>query len=270
MSDEVITELLKHRRKLLGRNGGWLAGKGVYSYGHDLLKEMLPNKRYFHVLILNVLGRVPEDRFCAWVEAIFICLSWPDPRIWCNGVGALAGSSQTTSVAATAAGMLASDSIMYGPYTVQKGIEFINQVVDRVEQGTSIETLVEQQVKSSGGKVHIMGYARPIATGDERVEAMLAYGKALGYEVGRHLQVALEIEKYLLKNYNESLNINGYASAFLSDQGISPEQAYNIFPSVVNSGVTACYVEQKNKPLDSYLPLTCDDVEYTGPEPRHI
>jgi citrate synthase len=270
MSNPVVEELLKHRGKLLARDGGWLAGKGVYSHGHDLLKEMLPNKRYFHVLMLNALGRVPEDRFCDWVEAIFICLSWPDPRIWCNGIGALAGSAQTTSVAATAAGMLASDSVMYGPYTVQKGIEFINKVVGQIEDGASVKTLVEAEIKRSGGKVHIMGYARPIATGDERVEAMLGYGEALGYEVGRHLQVALDIEKYLLENYNESLNINGYASAFLADQGISPEQAYNIFPSVVNSGVTACYVEQKAKPLDSYLPLTCEDIEYTGPELRQL
>ena len=270
MNKEVVESLLEHRNKFINRDGGWLAGVGVYSHGHDLLREMLPNKSYFHVLILNVLGFVPEDRFCRWLEAIYICLSWPDPRIWCNGIGALAGSSQTTTVSATAAGMLASDSVMYGPYILKKGVGFIQGVAQRIEQGLSVKELVEAEVKGSGGKVHMMGFARPIATGDERVEAMLQYADELGYEVGRHLEVALEIEKYLLKNYNESLNIGGYIGAFLADMGLNAEQAYDLFPSVVNSGVTACYVEQKSKPNDTYLPLTCNDVEYTGPAIRSL
>ena len=94
MSDTEF--LLAQRGKLLNRRGGWLSGKGVFSYGEDLLRDMIPKKTYFHVLGLNALGYVPEDRFCRWLEAIYICMSWPDPRIWCNGIGALSGSANTT------------------------------------------------------------------------------------------------------------------------------------------------------------------------------
>lgn len=265
-----IDYLLQQRGKLLDRKGGWLASEGVFSNGHDLLREMLPNKSYFHVLVLNALGFVPEDKFCRWLEAIFICLSWPDPRIWCNGVGALAGSAETTALSATAAGMLASDSVMYGPYTLRKGTEFIQSSRKIIDDGVTVVDYINSQIKRSGGKVHLMGFARPIAVGDERLEAMLDYTECLGYEVGPHLQLSLEMERYLIANYHESMNIGGYISAFLSDQGLNSEQVYRLFPSMVNSGVTACYVEQIEKPNDAYLPQTCSDVEYSGPARRDV
>lgn len=268
MIDSTLEELMAQRGKLRERNGGWLAERGVFSHGRDVLRELLPNKRYFHLLVLNALGREPEDRFCRWLEAIFICLSWPDPRIWCNGIGALAGAASTSTLAATAAGMLASDSTMYGPYTLLKGVDFIQRARAEVDAGTSVANFLEKEISRSGGKVHLMGFARPIATGDERVEAMLAYADVLGYTIGPHLQLSLDMEARLIKNHDESLNIGGYISAFLSDQDLSAQQVYDLFPSMVNSGVTACYVEQKEKGVRSYLPLTCDDVEYSGPEPR--
>jgi citrate synthase len=268
MSD--IDFLLQQRGKLLDRSGGWLVDKGVFSHGKDLLRDMLPNKRYFHVLVLNALGYVPEDRFCRWLEAIHICLSWPDPRIWCNGVGALAGSSETTALAATAAGMLASDSRMYGPYSLKKGVQFIQDSKQLIDGGVAVSEYIELQIKNSGGKVHIMGFARPIATGDERVEAMLSLGKELGYSIGPHLQLGLDMEDYLIEHYDESMNVGGYVCAFLADQGLMPEQVYRLFATVVSSGVTACYVEQLEKPNDAYLPQTVDDVEYNGPEKRQL
>lgn len=268
--NETVKKLLAHRGKLPDRQGGWIIGEGVFSHGKDLLRDMLPNASYTHVLVLNALGFVPEDRLCRWLEAIFICLSWPDPRIWCNGIGALAGSANATTLAGTAAGMLASDSVMYGPYTLKKGVSFFQRARTTVDSGVSIEEFIESEVKSTGGKVHLMGYARPIATGDERLDAMLAYAKKLGFSVGPHVQLALEMESYLSAKYNESLNIGGYISAFLSDQGLTAEQVYDLFPSMVNSGVTACLVEQRDKMADSYLPLTCEDIEYLGPASRSL
>ena len=97
------------------------------------MRNMIPNKTYFHVLGLNALGYVPEDRFCKWLEAIYICMSWPDPRIWCNGIGALSGSARATVLSATAAGMLASDSEMYGPiYCLKEGVRFIQPLLKNI------------------------------------------------------------------------------------------------------------------------------------------
>ncbi len=270
MQKDKVDQLLQERGKFSARQGGWLAGKGVFSHGRDLLREMMPHKRYFHVLMLNALGEVPEDRLVAWVEATYVCMSWPDPRIWCNGIGALAGSAETTAAAATVAGVLASDSAMYGPYTMRKSVPYIQYALTEMNDGLTVEEFVAREVKKTGGKVHMMGFARPIATGDERVEALMDYADTLGFEQGPHLRLALEIEAYLLEHYGESLNIAGYAGAFLADYGLDGEQAYSLYPVVVNSGVTACYLQQREKPEDSFLPLTCNDIDYTGPARRRL
>ena len=88
--------------------------------------------------------------------------------------------------------------------------------------------------------------------------------QALGLPSGEHLQLARKIEQSLLKDFDESMNIVGYASAFLSDQGYTDEETYRIFAIVVNSGVTACYVDTHDKKPDAFLPLRCADIEYTG------
>lgn len=36
------------------------------------------------------------------------------------------------------------------------------------------------------------------------------------------------------------------------------------------SGVTVCYVEEADKPPESFLPLRCDDIEYQGKPPRKV
>ena len=59
-----IGELIALRGRLTDRWGGWIAGDGVYSHGEDLLRDMVPNKSYFHVLILNIFGELPDERFC--------------------------------------------------------------------------------------------------------------------------------------------------------------------------------------------------------------
>ena len=60
------------------------------------------------------------------------------------------------------------------------------------------------------------------------------------------------------------MNIGGYISAFLSDLGYTAEEVYQIFAVLVTSGVTACYVDTHDKIPDSFLPLRCADIEYTG------
>jgi citrate synthase len=63
---------------------------------------------------------------------------------------------------------------------------------------------------------------------------------------------------------------NGYMSAFLSDLGYTAEEVYRIFAILVASGVTACYVDTCNKTPDTFLPLRCSDIEYTGKLARPV
>jgi len=259
-----------NRNTIRSNKGGWVMGQGVYSHGYDMMEQLVGYKSYMQVMILNATGRMVSRELADWVEAVHICLSWPDPRIWCNQIGALGGSARCGVVAATVAGVMAADSRAYGSKPLIEGVEFIQLAHQALEKGDSVETIVKNECAKNGGKPFIVGYARPIAKGDERIPAMERVTEALGFEMGSHLKLAYDIEKTLMHDFDEGMNINGYVSAFLSDQGLTALEIYMIFSIVVTSGVTACYVDTAGKPADTFLPLTCDDVVYEGKEYRRV
>lgn len=270
VNNKLIEYLEQRRGKIISNTGGWFPGKGVFSHGYSMLEELVGKKTYFQILILNATGKLVDKPFADWVEAIYGCLSWPDPRIWCNQIGALAGAARTSVVAATAMGSLAADSRTYGVFPLIEGVEFIQSALQQQALGLSAQQIVNDIVARHRGKPYIVGYKRPIAKGDERLEVMEKVGRELGFSEGKHLQLAYEIEKVLLADFDEGMNINGYMSAFLSDQGFSAQEVYRMFSMLVASGVTACYLDTYHQPPDSFLPLRCDDIDYQGVTKRAV
>ena len=265
-----IDSLEQKRGKIFSKTGGWFPGKGVFCHGYSMLEELVGKKSYFQILVLNATGKLIEKPLADWVEAIYGCLSWPDPRIWCNQIGALAGAARTSVVAATTIGSLAADSRSYGPYTLLGGVEFIQDAFRQHQAGATAEDIVEKITAANRGKPYIVGYIRPIAKGDERLEAMEKFSKTLGFQVEPHLTLAYEIEQVLMRRFDEGMNINGYMSAFLSDQGFTADEVYRMFAGMVASGVTACYLDTYHRPPETFLPLRCDDIDYQGAAPRTV
>ena len=252
------------------RKGGWVIGKGVNSHGYSLLDELVGVASFFQVMMLNVTGKLPELRLAKWLEATYICLSWPDPRIWCNQIGSLGGTVRTSPVAAICAGTLAADSRIYGQGTALSVTRFIASAFEKKKQGYSIEQIVEAQRKGLGQSLEIPGYARPIAKGDERVEAMERVTDMLGFTIGPHLRIAYELDDYIRRNYGESMNLAAYMFSFLLDQKLTVDEIYRVCSLLVNGGIHACYAEAADRPPESFLPLRCDDIEYSGKPERKV
>jgi citrate synthase len=251
------------------QKGGWEIGKGVAIHKHSVIDELMPAGSFFQVMVLNVTGRLPERKFIHWLESTFIGLSWPDPRIWCNKIGAMGALTKASPVVSICSGTMASDSRMYGPGTALNATAFICQAMSYCSEGGSVEDFIEKKAKLRG-RLRVPGYARPFATGDERVVAMQALADSLGFEKGPHLQLAYQIQDYLMENYGEAINLAGYIVAFMSDQGYNADEIYRIYSMSVNSGIHAAYSETCDSPPDSFLPLRCDDIEYTGVPERSV
>lgn len=266
----VIQDLDQGRGKIISNTGGWFPGKGVFSHGYSMLEELVGEKSYFQILILNATGKLVERPLADWVEAIYGCLSWPDPRIWCNQIGALAGAARTSVVAATSIGVLATDSRSYGVLPLIEGVTFIQNALQRHQQGVSAEEIVRGAASARGGKPFIVGYIRPIAKGDERLETMERVSAKLQIPVGAHLALAYDIEKVLMREFDEGMNINGYVSAVLSDHGFVAQEIYQLFSTLVASGVTACYLDTYHRAPDTFLPLRCEDIVYQGTAARPV
>ena len=266
-----VVEFLDHQRGLVkSRVGGWFPGKGVYCHGYSMMDDLVGEKSYFQVLVLNATGKMVDRSLADWLEAVYICLSWPDPRIWCNQIGALGGTSRSSVVAATVAGTLAADSRSYGVRPLLDGVSFIQGALKKKKSGLDVQQIVEIECAQHGGKPLIVGYARPIAKGDERLEAMERVSARLSLPEGEHLNLAYAIEKELLQRFDEGMNINGYVSAFLSDQGFTAEEIYQMFSLLVMSGVTACYLDTYNRSPGAFLPQQCGDIDYKGKPSRPV
>lgn len=266
-----VTFWQKRRGNISSYQGGWRIGAGVANYGFSMMDDLVGQVSYMQVMMLNATGRLPDKSVADWVDAVHICLSWPDARIWCNQIGALAADMQLSAVAATSLGNLAADSRSYGIFPLIEGVDFIQSLQKDVDLGVSIEALVKQKCDENGGKPYLMGYARPIAKGDERIVAMERVTKQLGFAMGKHMQTAYQIADILQRDFDEGMNINGYMSAFMSDQGFSAQEVYRIYATLVQSGVTACYTERLlHHCPNSFLPLQCNDIAYQGKPIRAV
>lgn len=260
----------ERRGTIQSKKGGWVVGKGIFNHGYSMMDDLVGKVSYMQVVVLNATGRLPERPVADWFDAIHICLSWPDPRIWCNQIGALGGAMRASVVASTTAGVLAADAKSYGIKPLIPGVQFIQAALLDFKRGLSVDAIIRNECAKHRGKPNIMGYARPLAKGDERIVAMERVQQRLDLPSGEHLQLAKQIEQSLLNNFDESMNINGYMSAFLSDLGYTADEAYRIFAILVTSGVTACYVDTRDKAPDAFLPLRCADIEYTGKLARPV
>lgn len=260
----------ERRGRIRSRKGGWKMGRGVFCHGFEMNKDLMGKVSFFQVMILNAIGRLVDKPLADWFEAMHVGLSWPDARIWCNQIGALGGTMRSTVVAATVAGILAADSRAYGQGTLLEGFAFIERALAEARKGASVRDIVAQECARHGGKPKFMGYSRPIAKGDERLAEFFKIQERLGFTVGEHLSLALDIEKVLLEEFDEAMNFNGYVSAFLADQGLTAQEAYQVCAVLVTSGVTACYVDTFERPPESFLPMRCDDIDYQGPPSRPV
>lgn len=260
----------ERRGRIYSSKGGWVIGKGVFSHGYSMMDDLVGKVSYMQVLVLNATGRLPERAVADWIDAIHICMSWPDPRIWCNQIGALGGTMRASVVASTTAGILAADAKAYGIKPLIQGVRFIQSAMQDFTRGLSVDEIVRNECAKHRGKPVIMGYARPLAKGDERIIAMERVQQELALPDGQHMKLAKGIDRFLQQTFDESMNINGYMSAFLSDQGYSDEEVYRIFAVLVTSGVTACYADTRDEATDTFFPLRCTDIEYAGLSARPV
>lgn len=261
---------LKNHNKISTSVGKWTGGKDVICHGYSMMNELLGKVSYMQMIVLNATGKLVDKQIALWLEGNFIGVSYPDARIWCNTIGALAATTKASVVAATTAGTLGADSRGYGgSQTSVGGMEFIQKALDMKKSGKSIEQIVSNE-NFKNEKPVITGYARPVARTDERLKPHEEMTKTLGFKIGEHLTLAYEINDFLEERFNLAMNVAGYSCAFLSDQSFTPQEVYRIKSLMVASGVTACYADFLERPANSFLPQKCDDILYVGKAVRKL
>lgn len=260
----------QHRQVIRTSIGKWFGGVDVVVRGRWLLRDLLPHISLMQLQVLNITGRLVEPPLAEWLEKSVFMVSYPDARIWCNQIAALAGAAQTSPVAGAAAACLAADSRAYGSSRTQwLAMSTLRDLRQAHAGGASMENLVAR-FPLKHGLPAIMGFARPANKPDERLQPMQTLSKTLGFAAGAHQIFAHELASWLKDAYGADMNIAGFMAAFLLDQGFTPEQIYQLRSLAVASGAMACFADRKTQPESTFLPQRCGDVAYTGPAPRPL
>lgn len=270
MSSSDNSSLWQRNRKHIKTSiGKWIAGEDVIVRGRSLLHEWVDELNFIQLHVLNLTGRVIDKPLSHWLEKSLFFTAYPDARIWCNQLGALAGTQKTSPVSAFAVGCLAADSKAYGSKAQYFSVLAMQDMRQQHMAGESVRDIVEAFPKSQGFPL-ISGFARPVRVNDERLQPARRLSKELGFQPGEHLQLAEEVSTYLLNQYGLGMNAAGFCSAFLLDQGFSPIEIYRLRVADVASGVMACYCDNSDQPENTFLPLQCGDINYRGPEKRNL
>lgn len=261
----------QRHNKIVSNAGGWRGGEDVDCQGYSLINDLIGNVSYMQLHILNCTGKLLPKNQADWIEINFMGLSYPDSRIWCNQISALAADNIGSPAAALCGAVLGAESRAYGgSKTSQSGMEQLKKLYDAYKKDDDFAQIL-QNWPTRNNKPMIMGFARPVDKADERLAPYQQWQEKLHIPVGKYVTFAMTLSDYLFQHYQLAINSGGYSSAFLLDCGFTPQQGYLIKTAAVASGALACYVahSQDNK-AHSFIPLTCNDISYSGPKKRSI
>jgi hypothetical protein len=249
--------------------GQWFGGRDIKVRGRWLLQELLPSLSVTQLAVFNITGRLIEPALATWFEKTVFFTSYPDPRIWCNHLGAMAGNGGASPAAAAAVGILAADSRAYGSKLQYLTVRILQDIHERRAAGADWKEALAE-APSRNGVPDLPGFARPGGVPDERLEPLRRLTAELGFLPGIHQQFVTDLAHYLRHHHRQDMNAAAFGCAFLMDQDFTADDVYRLRTSDVLGGVLACYGGWHGAPEDGFLPLRCNDVGYTGTAPRTL
>jgi len=241
-------------------------GVGAEFRGLDMLVEF-KDWNWLSTFYFSVSGKKLSQPAEDFINGIYcMCFSYPDARIWNNGIASMSATTRSTAQLGVGAGNAVSEADFYGGRPVMKAVDFMLRATEKLNSGVSIENILEQE---KADRKILYGYGRPIVARDERVAPAINLLKELGLFDRKHIQVALSMERYLENNASEfRLNICGVFAAFCADEGMTPHEVYYILTVCYSIGMLASYVDVLEKPEGHFFPFECDAINYQGMKER--
>lgn len=263
----------RRRRKIITEVGGLAAGfrTEMVMRGYKMIEEMTGGITFIQAWFLALTGKLPtkaEDRV---LNAYFANAALADSRFWFNRTTRLAATVKSPPAACFAAGLLTKDGVIFSIGPAYNTTKFFYDTLKKVKSGeATLEEIVKDRISK---RIIISGYGRVLARGaDERNPSFMKVVKESGLDTGEHVKLAYEIEALLQKHKNPDLHINaaGIRCAIKLDMGLKPHQAA-IFVTLAHFiGMVGNVAEAYERPPGEFLPLTSEDIEYTGPPLRRL
>ena len=242
--------------------GASFPGERVVVRGKDLFTE-LAEFTWLKLLLYMITGREFGNRELEILDKIWmLTISYPDPRVWNNRIGALAATARSTGSLGVSAGSAITEAKVYGGQATIAAYDFILHCADKLNEGNRLEDILKQELKLN--RV-IYGYGRPIVNRDERIKPIQDVIEKNGYGNGNYVRLAYQVEKILQQGrWRYKLNIAGLAAAIAADMGFSGREYYLWLINGYNAGITACFADALEKKEGALFPLRCERIAYEG------
>jgi hypothetical protein len=259
--------------------GSWFPGERIVLHGVDVLATMT-GKTWMEVILLAITGKIPERRTAEFLDAVLaLSGSIPDPRLWNNRIAALAGVTRSTPALGMSAGMAASDAIIFGFQPMMGAHNLLTEIAGQLDGGDCLENIINERLtrdlpgRPGAGKQRTLaifpGYGRPVATGDERIPAILKLLRDYGHDQDKMVALAFRLETSLQQHgLPLRLNTGGLIAAICADQGMSALQLYYYVSHCFYVSLVACNADALRHDIGSFFPLRCNQIEYEGVEER--
>ncbi|MES2582719.1 MAG: citryl-CoA lyase [Pseudomonadota bacterium] len=249
------TEFLAHHAgRLRTAVGACYPGSHANFRGHDLHAD-LRTLDWVELYVFGITGRRFTKAQVQLMHAIWVYTSYPDARLWNNRIAALATSARSSSNLGMAAAIAVSEATVYGGRAGFQSMQFLLRARSAVDAGTALPDFVQAELNER----RIYGYGRPIHSTDERIPWMMALVAELGFDQGRHLQLAFAVEKILLPQHPQlRMNYAALHAALVADLGLSLREYQLLRVPTFMAG----------KPQGAIFPTPCNAVTYEGVEMR--
>jgi hypothetical protein len=256
--------LIDHEDRLDTRTGGAFLSERVVYRGKDLHGE-LGDRSWMELWLYGITGRFFEPAQLRLLNYIWVSTSYPDPRIWCNRVAALAGSARTTATLGLAAAMNLTEATIYGHRPFVACLDLLLRARRALEQGGTLTDFLDAELRRQR---QLYGYGRPLASVDERVPHVLAFMKSQGLPHGEHLRLAFAIEDQLIARKQIRMNIAAVYSGIVADLDFTTDQYHQFMTPVFFAGMPPCFIEAQQQPEGALLPIRCTRIVHQGPTRR--
>jgi citrate synthase len=256
------TRLLSSEDHWETRMGFAFPGDRVVYRGKDLFHD-LKHLGWMRLYLFGITGRIFTDSQSKLFEGIWtLSASYPDPRLWNNRVGSLAGTSKSTGTLGLSAAIAVSEASIYGRRPDIRAVNFLIRARNDLDQGKKLQEIVEKELKKYRG---IYGYGRPIVNRDERIVPLHNLAKELNLAGGTYTQIAFEVEKILLRGrWRMRMNVAALAAALAADQGLTEREYYFFLIPCFSAGIMPCFIEATERQEGTFFPIRCGRIHYEG------
>lgn len=259
-------DLLETEGRWRTKMGASFPGKRVVFRGKDLFTE-LEHLSWMQLYLYGITGRIFTESQGKLFEGMWVLsTSYPDPRIWNNRIGSLAGTVRSTGNLAISASIAVSEASIYGRRPDIRAINFLLRARRHVSRSKTLQHVIEMELAQHRT---LAGYGRPVVKSDERIKPLHQLAQNLQLADGPYVKLAFDINDVLQTGrWRMHMNVAALAAALAADQGLSEREFYLFaIPSFI-AGIAPCFIEANEHKEGIFLPIRTQHVAYTGVEKR--